>query len=253
MNRYHYFDNQPPDEAKWIEEAKRDIDKFSLLYDHYFIPVFRFILKRVISQDVAADLCSQVFLKAMLNIKKYEDRGFPFACWLIRIAKNEVNLSFRNKKIMRKQLSLLPLLVLFLIQPVIAQWFQGGEITWECMSNGNYRFKMNLYHRCGYPNPANLITLNSNSPVNSITLYRMSSTDITLACNPNPQFPHLSCATATSQNYVGETEVCFYTSDSANPSGINLNGIIPSAGWRFSYSGCCRPPATNLSGSSNQF
>ena len=34
----------------------------------------------------------------ILNIKKYEDRGFPFSSWLYRIASNEVNLFYRKSK-----------------------------------------------------------------------------------------------------------------------------------------------------------
>ena len=34
----------------------------------------------------------------MLNIKKYEDRGFPFSSWLYKIASNEVNKYFRDEK-----------------------------------------------------------------------------------------------------------------------------------------------------------
>jgi len=37
-------------------------------------------------------------MKAMMNIDKYEDRGFPFSSWLYRIASNEVNLFFRAQK-----------------------------------------------------------------------------------------------------------------------------------------------------------
>ncbi len=48
--------------------------------------------------DTAGDICQSAMLKAMLNLPKYEDRGFPFSAWLYRIASNEVNLHFRKKK-----------------------------------------------------------------------------------------------------------------------------------------------------------
>jgi RNA polymerase sigma-70 factor (ECF subfamily) len=48
--------------------------------------------------EAAFDVTSQVFLKALNNIHKYEYRGVPFASWLYRIAKSELYQSFRDKK-----------------------------------------------------------------------------------------------------------------------------------------------------------
>lgn len=48
--------------------------------------------------DDAGDITSLTFMKAMANIKKYEDRGFPFSSWLYRIASNEVIMHFRKQK-----------------------------------------------------------------------------------------------------------------------------------------------------------
>lgn len=52
-------------------------------------------------QDLAFDVTSQVFLKALNNIERYEYRGVPFSSWLYRIAKSEVYQSFRDKKAKR--------------------------------------------------------------------------------------------------------------------------------------------------------
>jgi RNA polymerase sigma-70 factor (ECF subfamily) len=56
-----------------------------------------FILKRVRSESDANDLTQQTFIKAMMHISKYEDRGLPFGAWLYRIALNESNMFFRKK------------------------------------------------------------------------------------------------------------------------------------------------------------
>ena len=62
--------------------------------------IFIFIVKKTKDEELTGDLTSQVFLNALLNIKKYEDRGFPFSSWLYMIASNEVNLHYRkNKKV----------------------------------------------------------------------------------------------------------------------------------------------------------
>jgi RNA polymerase sigma-70 factor (ECF subfamily) len=61
--------------------------------------MYRFIFKRVSgNEEVAGDLVQQLFMKAMANIQKYEDRGLPFSAWLYRIAQNEVNMFFRSQK-----------------------------------------------------------------------------------------------------------------------------------------------------------
>ena len=81
-----------------IEAAKKDSAYFAPLYQKYFKQIFVYILKKVKNEDVAGDVTSQVFLKAMLNINKYEDRGYPFSSWLYTIAGNEVNSHFRKLK-----------------------------------------------------------------------------------------------------------------------------------------------------------
>jgi RNA polymerase sigma-70 factor (ECF subfamily) len=78
-----------------------DLSKFSVLYDRYYVQIFRFVYQRTDSEDSAADLTSQVFLKAMLSLKKYQFRGLPFASWLYRVATNEVNLEYRKNKLQR--------------------------------------------------------------------------------------------------------------------------------------------------------
>lgn len=94
----HVSEAEIKNELKQIEAAKRDPDQFGPLYDRYHDQIFRFIFKRVQDLDLTADICSTVFLKAMLNIKKYQFRGLPFSAWLYRIASNEVNMHFRSEK-----------------------------------------------------------------------------------------------------------------------------------------------------------
>ena len=86
------------EDQKLIAAAKRDVRAFAALYDKYFERIFLFIFKRVQDEAVAGDVCQDAMLKAMHNIKKYEDRGYPFSAWLYRIASNEVNLFFRKQK-----------------------------------------------------------------------------------------------------------------------------------------------------------
>jgi RNA polymerase sigma-70 factor (ECF subfamily) len=85
-------------EIKIIIEARKNPDKFELLYEQYYSEIFKFIFYRTSNKDITEDICSQVFLKAMLNLKSYTFKGIPFSAWLYRIAINEINLYFRKTK-----------------------------------------------------------------------------------------------------------------------------------------------------------
>lgn len=86
-------------ESEVIALAKKKSKYFGVLYDRYFDQIFRFVFKRLGgNEDVAGDLTQQTFIKAMANLERYEDRGFPFSSWLYRIAQNEVSMFFRQEK-----------------------------------------------------------------------------------------------------------------------------------------------------------
>ena len=78
------------DERLLVEAAQRDPAKFGDLYDLHFELIYGFIARRVRDRDTAEDLTSDVFHKALANLRSYEWRGAPFAAWLIRIAANAV-------------------------------------------------------------------------------------------------------------------------------------------------------------------
>ena len=85
-------------QEEWLEiqAAQREPAKFRTLYKRYYEPIYRFIFRRTSSEDLAADICSQVFLKAMQRLDKYQFKGVPFSAWLYRIASNEVAQHFRQ-------------------------------------------------------------------------------------------------------------------------------------------------------------
>ncbi len=85
-------------QAEWLEvqAAQRNPAHFRPLYDRYFEQIFRFVFKRTADENIASDVCSQVFLKAMQKIGTYQYKGVPFSAWLYRIASNEVAQHFRN-------------------------------------------------------------------------------------------------------------------------------------------------------------
>lgn len=86
------------EELKLIEAAKQNPARFEPLYNTYYEPIFRYVHQRVDDKESAFDITSQVFLKALTNISKYQYKGVPFASWLYRIATNEVYESFRQNQ-----------------------------------------------------------------------------------------------------------------------------------------------------------
>lgn len=90
---------QMDQEKLQIQEARKNPERFDVLYKKYYVPIFMFVLKRVESEDTASDIVSQVFLKALSGLPRYRDMGFPFSSWLYRIARNEMYDLYNNKKI----------------------------------------------------------------------------------------------------------------------------------------------------------
>ncbi|MBL7791371.1 MAG: sigma-70 family RNA polymerase sigma factor [Saprospiraceae bacterium] len=87
-------------QEEWLEiqAAQSDPAMFRPLYVRYYEMVFRFIYRRTASEELSADICSQVFLKAMQRLSDYSFKGVPFSAWLFRIASNEVAQHFRQQQ-----------------------------------------------------------------------------------------------------------------------------------------------------------
>ncbi len=97
-SKYHVTKVDQASEQALVEAAKKDPKSFAVLYDTYYEQIFRYIYKRLDDKEQAFDAAQQVFLKALDNLAKYENRGVPFASWLYRIAFSELNNLFRQQK-----------------------------------------------------------------------------------------------------------------------------------------------------------
>jgi RNA polymerase sigma-70 factor (ECF subfamily) len=84
------------EERLLVEAAQSDPAKFGDLYDAHFERIYAFIVRRVRDRDKAEDLTSEVFHKALANLKSYEWRGTAFAAWLFRIAANAISDHFKR-------------------------------------------------------------------------------------------------------------------------------------------------------------
>ena len=81
-----------------VEKARNDAEAFGELYDQYYAQIFGYVLKRTASIEVAQDVTSAVFFKALKNLGQFRWRGVPFSSWLYRIATHEIANYFRKSK-----------------------------------------------------------------------------------------------------------------------------------------------------------
>ena len=84
-------------ERKLVEQAKESINAFSELYDHYLPKIYRYVLNRVGNKEVAEDLTSKIFLKALQNLDRFE-YTISFSSWIYRIAHNTVIDFYRTNR-----------------------------------------------------------------------------------------------------------------------------------------------------------
>lgn len=76
-------------DPKLVEEAKTDANAFGKVYDFYFPKVYAFVLAKLNNNSAAAeDVTSDIFMKVLENLHKYQERGLPFGAWLFTVARN---------------------------------------------------------------------------------------------------------------------------------------------------------------------
>jgi len=71
---------------------------FGVLYDRYLDKIYRFIYYKTFSKEVAEDLTSDVFHKALEKIGSFDGEKGTWSAWLYRIARNRVIDHYRTTK-----------------------------------------------------------------------------------------------------------------------------------------------------------
>jgi len=85
------------DAALAVRASQGDPAAFGQLYDRHVSAVYRYVYYRVRDDAEAEDLTSDVFMKALRAIPRYEPRQ-AFLAWLYRIARNAVIDKLRRGK-----------------------------------------------------------------------------------------------------------------------------------------------------------
>lgn len=86
------------EEKELIKLAQKDPEVFAKVYSHYYPKIFGYILKRTANLEIAQDITSETFFKALHKLWQFRWRNISFSSWLYKIATNEINQYFRKGK-----------------------------------------------------------------------------------------------------------------------------------------------------------
>ncbi len=73
-----------------VNEIRSSREIFAELYEEYLPKVFRYVRYRINEHQVAEDLTSTVFERALTNFDKYSSDKASFSTWVFSIARNVV-------------------------------------------------------------------------------------------------------------------------------------------------------------------
>jgi len=82
----------------WRTDGGRSEEEspFEEIYEQHYRPIFNYILYSVGDLEMAMDLTSETFFKALRAMPRYERRGIPVSAWLYRIASREIAMYYRS-------------------------------------------------------------------------------------------------------------------------------------------------------------
>lgn len=85
-------------ELELLGKIKNNPEAFSEIFNLYYKPIFGYIFRRTGDFNSTADIAADTFLKAFIHINKFTYKNISIKVWLYRIATNEVNLFFRQRR-----------------------------------------------------------------------------------------------------------------------------------------------------------
>ena len=86
-----------------IARAKAgDNDALIVLYERYKQQIFRYLYYRLGDVHTAEDLTTDVFLRAIQALPRFQDQGKSVSAWLFQIARNLATDRFRRQTIVRQ-------------------------------------------------------------------------------------------------------------------------------------------------------
>lgn len=89
----------PDEESALIQRARQgDAVACAALYDRHYDVVYRYCYYHVGDTALAQDVASEVFVRMVENLDRFDVRGRPLLAWLYAIARNLVADTFRRRE-----------------------------------------------------------------------------------------------------------------------------------------------------------
>lgn len=82
------------EENELIKLSQDNLSQFEPLFDRYFDRIFKYVFSRTNNRQVAEDLTSQIFLKILEALPRYQNQN-SFTAWIFKIARNTLISYFR--------------------------------------------------------------------------------------------------------------------------------------------------------------
>lgn len=80
-----------------IKHTETTVDQFTQIYNEYYKRVFKYICYRVNDQDMAQELCSQVFERIIVKYSSFSGSDECLSSWIFTIARNTITDYYRKK------------------------------------------------------------------------------------------------------------------------------------------------------------
>ncbi|CAM4374809.1 RNA polymerase sigma factor [Paenibacillus alkaliterrae] len=86
------------EEKELVHKAKTNPEAFSLLYEEYYSLLLNYAVRRTGNVEIAKDIVSETFYKAIKKLWLFQWRNIPISAWLYRIANNELKQYYRKSR-----------------------------------------------------------------------------------------------------------------------------------------------------------
>lgn len=85
-------------EEQLLKDIEADPRKFGEVYEAFHPNIFGYVYRRTMDYDAARDVTAETFLKAYVNISRFQWKNVSILHWLYKIASNELNRYFNGHK-----------------------------------------------------------------------------------------------------------------------------------------------------------
>ncbi|XOB40943.1 MAG: RNA polymerase sigma factor [Candidatus Nealsonbacteria bacterium] len=85
-------------ERELVKKAQKDPKAFAKLYNEHYSRIFGYALKRTANLEIAQDITSETFFKALKKLWQFRWKNISFSAWLYKIVNNEIANYFRKNK-----------------------------------------------------------------------------------------------------------------------------------------------------------